>query len=75
VPVGASNQLAGYLSARSRILVFPYVRESKWVIVDKNDPTYGDRAGYRRAVARIDRDARWRLVYSARGVQVLHERR
>jgi uncharacterized membrane protein len=74
VPVGASNQLAGYLSARKRLLVFPYLRESKWVIIDKNDPTYGDLAGYRRAITRIDANVHWRLVYSSRGVQVLQRR-
>jgi uncharacterized membrane protein len=74
VPVAASNQLAGYLSARKRILVFPYLRESSWVIVDKNDRTYGDFAGYRRAVARIDHDGHWGLVYSANGIEVLRRR-
>jgi uncharacterized membrane protein len=72
-PVAASNQLAGYLSARKRILVFPFVRESRWVIVDKNDETYGDRAGYRRAIARIDGDSRWQLVFAAQGVEVLRK--
>lgn len=72
--VSASNQLAGYLSARKRIIVFPYVSEARWVVVDSNDPTYGDIAGYRRAIHKIDAKSSWQVVYSERGVQVLRRR-
>jgi uncharacterized membrane protein len=71
VPVSASNQLAGYLSARKRIIVFPYVAEAHWVVVDGNDPTYEDVSGYERAIRKIDAAGDWRVVYSERGVQVL----
>jgi len=74
VPVAASNQLAGYLSARKRIFVFPYVRNSEWVVVDRHDPTYINRAGYRAAITRIERRSDWRLVFSGAGVEVLQKR-
>jgi uncharacterized membrane protein len=71
VPVSASNQLAGYLSARKRIIVFPYVAEARWVVLDANDPTYGDVSGYERAIRKIDAAGDWQVMYSDRGVQVL----
>jgi uncharacterized membrane protein len=70
--VSASNHLAAQLSARRRILVFPYVRESRWVIVDANDETIADRTGYRESIAKLVGDPEWRKIYAARGVMVLH---
>jgi uncharacterized membrane protein len=74
VPVSASNQLGGHLSGRRYIYWFPKVRQSRWIIVDVNDPTYGDRAGYRRIVRKYESDKRWKIVFSSEGVAVLHER-
>lgn len=72
VPVSASNHLGAQLSERRRILTFPYVREARWIVVDANDETIEDRRGYRRLIARYLKDRHWRLVYSRRGVIVLH---
>ncbi|HXH97081.1 MAG TPA: DUF2079 domain-containing protein [Gaiellaceae bacterium] len=74
VPVAASNELAGYLSDRRFIYVFPYIRDARWVVLDENDRTMIDAAGYRRTIAEIDASPRWRLVYSSHGVQVLRRR-
>src|SRR5204862_124647 len=60
VPVAASNQLAGHLSARRFIYTFPYVGRARWVIADVNDGTYGDAAGYRRATRKYERSKAWR---------------
>jgi uncharacterized membrane protein len=73
-PVSASNQLGGHLSARRYIYTFPYVRKARWIIVDINDPTYGDTAGFKRYVRKYEADAGWRTVYSAHGVAVLRKR-
>lgn len=70
VPVAASNQLAAYLSDRRRIMTFPYVRESNWVVVARDDPTYADAASYRRLIREIGRSTHWRAVFSQHGVEV-----
>jgi uncharacterized membrane protein len=72
VPVSASDHLAAQLSERSRILVFPVVRDARWIVVDRNDDTYGDAAGYRRVISKLGRNPHWTLLYSRRGVSVFH---
>jgi uncharacterized membrane protein len=74
VPVTASNQLATYLSSRRRVYLYPLVSKADWLIVDRNDNTYADTAGYERALRKLDWSNDWRLVYSARGVEVLRRR-
>jgi uncharacterized membrane protein len=74
VPVSASNQLAGYLSERRYIYVFPYVRDARWVVFDTNDDTVADQKGYHRVIREIDASPHWRIVYSSHGVQVLRKR-
>ena len=73
-PVSASNQLGGHLSARRYIYWFPTIRRSQWIVVDVNDPTYGDRSGYRKVVHGYLSDKAWRVVFSSHGVTVLHRR-
>jgi uncharacterized membrane protein len=74
VPVSASNQLGGHLSERRYSYSFPYVLRAKWIIVDRNDETYGDVAGFRRYIRKYESDRSWRTVYSSRGVTVLEKR-
>jgi uncharacterized membrane protein len=74
VPVAASNELAGYLSDRRFIYLFPYVRNARWAVFDAHDATIVDQKGYRRTIHEIDTDPAWRLVYSSHGVQVLRKR-
>jgi hypothetical protein len=74
VPVAASNQLAGHLSARHFIYTFPYVGRARWLIADVNDGTYEDSAGYRRVIRKYERSKRWQTVLSSHGIFVLHKR-
>jgi uncharacterized membrane protein len=74
VAVSASNQLGGHLSERRYSYSFPYVLKARWIIVDRNDETYGDVAGFRRYIRKYEADKRWRTVYSSRGVTVLEKR-
>ena len=74
VPVAASNELAGYLSARRYIYIFPYVRNARWVVVDKNDETtVADQRSYERAIATVDARPDWKVVYASHGIQVLRK--
>jgi uncharacterized membrane protein len=70
VSVSASNQLGGHLSARLRIMIFPVIREAKWVVVDRHDPTYQDGAAYLRRIDALQRAGGWSLAYSSHGVLV-----
>jgi uncharacterized membrane protein len=72
VPVSASSTLAGYVSARRTVYVFPRVGEAKWLILDANDPTYGNRRAYRKEIAAIDASARWKTVFASGAVRVLN---
>ena len=74
VPVSASNQLATYVSARRYMYIFPVLRTTQWVVIDRHDDTYADAAGYRRAVLRLVSDPQWVVVYTSRGVEVLRRR-
>jgi uncharacterized membrane protein len=73
-PVSATNQLGGHLSARRYIYEFPYVRGSRWIIVDVDDSPYGSRAGIKRYVRRYESKKSWHVVFSSHGVTVLHKR-
>lgn len=74
VPVAASNQLAGHLSARRLIYTFPSVGRARWIVVDVKDGTYGDEKGYKRVIRKYEASKAWRTVYSAHGVVVLRKR-
>jgi uncharacterized membrane protein len=75
VPVSASHELGGHLSVRRYIYTFPHVRQSRWIIVDVGDQTYGDKtAGYKRDIREYESDRAWRVVFSSHGVIVLHRR-
>jgi uncharacterized membrane protein len=73
VPVSASNQLGGHLSERLRIMIFPVVREARWVVVDRNDSTYEDHRGFLSEIAGLRHAAAWHLVYSSHGVLVFRK--
>jgi uncharacterized membrane protein len=69
-PVSASNQLATYLSARRYIYIYPTILAARWLVIDRNDTTYADVTGYRRATHHLLRSPEWKRVYSSRGVEV-----
>jgi uncharacterized membrane protein len=73
-PVSATNVLGGYLSERRYIYTFPFVRRSTWIVVDVNDPSYGDTKGLKHVLGRYESDKAWRVVYSSHGVVVLRKR-
>lgn len=76
--VSATNSLGAHLSARRRILSFPYVRDADWVAVDETRPGYGDRFAPLAAAARIARLRRnpfWSLVFEEDGILVFKRAR
>jgi uncharacterized membrane protein len=74
VAVSASNHLAGHLSARRHIYIFPVVREARWVVVDRHDETHHLVKAYQPGIRRMERNRGWRLVYAVRGVLVFERR-
>jgi uncharacterized membrane protein len=73
-PVSASNQLGAQLSERRQITLFPIVGHfARWVVIDEADPLV-DRGPYLRAIERLRRDSRWRLVYASHRILVFHSR-
>jgi len=71
--VSASNSLGAHLSARERILSFPYVQDARWIAVDETSPGYADRIAplaMAASIRRIRSDPGWRLVFSQDGVLV-----
>lgn len=74
VPVSASIWLDGHLAQRRYSYTFPEVRRARWIVVDINDPNYGDRIPiFKRAVRRYEHDKAWRVVFSSHGITVLHK--
>jgi uncharacterized membrane protein len=73
VPVASSNELAGYLSERRSITIFPSVGNANWVIADINDPTLHI-DGFKRQVRKYEADKAWRTLFSSHGIVVLRKR-
>ena len=75
VVVSASNVLGAHLSARGRVLSFPYVQDATWVAADEIVPSWADRFApvpAATALARMRRDPAWKLVFEEDGVLVFH---
>jgi uncharacterized membrane protein len=75
VVVSASNVLGARLSARRRILSFPYVQDATWIAADEVVPSWADRFAPVPAateLARIRRNPAWRLEFERDGVLVFH---
>jgi uncharacterized membrane protein len=71
--VSASNTLGAHLSARRRILSFPFIEDATWVAVDETRPWYGDRLAplpYEAQVVWLRRNPAWRVVFDRDGVVV-----
>jgi len=73
VPVSATGLLGGHLSERRYSYTFPTVGRSRWIVVDVNDPTYGNAAGLKHIVRKYEVKKAWRIVFSSDGVFVLHQ--
>ena len=71
--VSATNTLGAHLSARKRVLSFPFVQDATWIAADETQPGYADRyAPLPTAVqlAALRRNPDWRLVFEEDGVLV-----
>src|SRR3954452_66179 len=71
VPVSVSNSMGAHLSARRRVLSFPYVLDAQWIAVDERLPGYADRQAplpYAQRIAQIRRNPHWKLVFEQDGV-------
>jgi uncharacterized membrane protein len=73
--VSATNTLGGHLSARRRVLSFPYIQDASWIAADETQPGYADRYApvpTALALAALRRDPDWRLVFEQDGVLVFN---
>jgi len=75
--VSATNTLGGHLSARSRVLSFPFLQDATWVAADETQPGYADRyAPLPMAIqlSALRRNPEWRLVFEQDGILIFHRR-
>jgi len=71
--VSATNSLGAHLSARRRVLSFPFIRDATWVAVDESRPGYADRLAplpTATQVVWLRRNPAWRIVFERDGVLV-----
>jgi uncharacterized membrane protein len=71
--VSTSNSLGAHLSARRRVLSIPRLLDAEWVAADETSPGFADRIApiaYARALARLRRDPRFKLVFDEDGVLI-----
>jgi uncharacterized membrane protein len=74
-PVSASIWLDGHLAERRYSYTFPQVRRARWIVVDVNDPNYGDKTAiFKRHLRRYEADHAWRVIFSSHGITVLRKR-
>ena len=73
--VSATNTLGAHLSARRRVLSFPFLEDATWIAADETQPGYADRyAPLPTAVQLMSlrRNPDWELVFEEDGVLVFH---
>jgi uncharacterized membrane protein len=71
--VSATNSLGAHLSARRRVLSFPFIQDATWVAVDESRPGYADRLAPLPTAAQVvwlRRNPAWRLVFERDAVLV-----
>jgi Predicted membrane protein (DUF2079) len=71
--VSATNSLGAHLSARRRVLSFPFIQDATWVAVDESRPGYADRLAplpTATQVVWLRRNPAWRLVFEHDAVLV-----
>jgi uncharacterized membrane protein len=70
VPVAATNELAGYLSARRYVFIFPYVNQARWLVVNLHDTrTLPDLRSF--TLRWMREHPEWKPTYTSHGVYVL----
>ncbi|MFL5946729.1 MAG: DUF2079 domain-containing protein [Gaiellaceae bacterium] len=73
--VSATNTLGAHLSARKRVLSFPFIQDATWIAADETQPGYADRyAPVPTAIqlAELRRNSDWRLVFEQDGVLIFN---
>ena len=77
--VSATNTLGAHLSERRRVLSFPVVAGAGWVAVDRMRPSHRDEADapekLAAALAELEREGRFEVVFDEDGVLVLRRAR
>ena len=75
--VSATNTLGAHLSARRRVLSFPYLEDSNWIAADETQPGYADRYApipTATQLAALRRNPEWQLVFEEDGILVFRRR-
>jgi uncharacterized membrane protein len=73
--VSATNTLGAHLSARSRVLSFPFIQDATWIAADETSPGYADRFAPLPAAVQLSwlrRNPEWRLVFERDGILIFH---
>jgi uncharacterized membrane protein len=73
--VSATNTLGAHLSARRRLLSFPYLQDAQWVAADETEPGYADRLAPLPTAVQLSwlrRNPEWRLVFERDGILIFH---
>jgi uncharacterized membrane protein len=71
--VSATNSLGAHLSARRRVLSFPYLQDAQWVAADETAPGYADRLAPLPTAIQLSwlrRNPEWRLVFERDGILI-----
>jgi uncharacterized membrane protein len=75
--VSATNTLGAHLSARRRVLSFPYLQDAIWVAADETSPGYADRLAPLPTAVQLSwlrRNPEWRLVFERDGILIFQRR-
>ena len=75
--VSATNTLGAHLSARPRVLSFPFVQDATWIAADETEPGYADRLAPLPTAVQLSwlrRNPDWRLVFERDGILIFHRR-
>ena len=73
--VSATNSLGAHLSARRRVLSFPYLQDAQWVAADETAPGYADRLAPLPTAVQLSWlrcNPEWRLVFERDGILIFH---
>jgi uncharacterized membrane protein len=73
--VSATNSLGAHLSARRRVLSFPYIQDAHWIAADETSPGYADRLAPLPTAVQLSwlrRNPEWRLVFERDGILIFH---
>jgi uncharacterized membrane protein len=75
--VTATNSLGAHLSARRRVLSFPFIQDATWIAADETQPGYADRyapLATAEQLVWLRRNPEWKLVFERDGVLVFRRR-